>query len=253
MRPANHSGQTPLPPIRSGAGVVDDRAADRPAGDLHAVHEQPQRRAVVGGREVRPDAGGDRGGRPRVLLERRRDVAAGQAGLGVRVERVAEAAGALLEQHRAPRAAERGRVHPGRGRHAGRRAAATARRSPSPSRWTPSNVSAPPKRPAVVRVAPLIVPPLPALEASVTAVPDVSSNAHAPTRPVGVGQAGASATVNVTSTVFGEPDDAGRRHGHRAGVHARAPARPSSASPRRCAARCRSRARRSATARRPRP
>ena len=61
----------------------------------------------------------------------------------------------------------------------------------------PSNVSAPPKRPAVVRVAPLIVPPLPAPEASTTAAPDVSSNAHAPTRPVGVGQAGASATVNV--------------------------------------------------------
>src|SRR5688500_6961702 len=69
----------------------------------------------------------------------------------------------------------------------------------------PSNVSAPPKRPAAVRAAPEIVPALPAGEASATVAPEASSKPHAPTRPAGVGQAGASVTVKVTSTVSVSP------------------------------------------------
>ena len=54
---------------------------------------------------------------------------------------------------------------------------------------TPSNVSAEPKRPVVMRVAPLIVPVLPRPEASVTVVPFGSSKPQAPTRPVYDGHA----------------------------------------------------------------
>ena len=68
---------------------------------------------------------------------------------------------------------------------------------------TPSNDRAPPNRPAALRAAPVIVPAVPA--AAVAVVPDASSKPHAPTRPVGVVQAGASATVNVTATVLVSP------------------------------------------------
>ncbi len=71
---------------------------------------------------------------------------------------------------------------------------------------TPSKVRAPPKRPEVVRVAPLIVPVLPAVEASGVVVPDASSKPQAPTRPEATGQLGASVTVKAMSTVFGEPE-----------------------------------------------
>ena len=67
----------------------------------------------------------------------------------------------------------------------------------------PSNVSAPPARPAVVRVAPEIVPGLPAPDASVAVGPDTSSKPYAATSPAEGG--GGSLTVNVTGTVFGDP------------------------------------------------
>ena len=67
----------------------------------------------------------------------------------------------------------------------------------------PSKFSAPPNRPAALRAAPVIVPGLPA--AAVAVAPDASSKPHAPTRPVGVVQAGASATVKDTATVFVSP------------------------------------------------
>ena len=50
-------------------------------------------------------------------------------------------------------------------------------------------------------MAPVIVPVLPLPERSVTVAPLVSSNAQAPTRPLAGG-----VTLNVTATVFGEPD-----------------------------------------------
>ena len=50
---------------------------------------------------------------------------------------------------------------------------------------TPSNDSARPKRPAVERVAPEIVPVFELPDESVTVVPVVSSKPQAPTRPVG--------------------------------------------------------------------
>ena len=68
---------------------------------------------------------------------------------------------------------------------------------------TPSNVSAEPKRPLVVRVAPLIVPVLPRPEASDTVVPLGSLKPQAPTGAPPAG--GAGLTVSVTATVFGEP------------------------------------------------
>ena len=69
--------------------------------------------------------------------------------------------------------------------------------------FTPSKVSAEPKRPLVVRVAPLIVPVLPRPDESVTVVPLGSSKPQAPTgAPPG---GGAALTVSVTATVFGEP------------------------------------------------
>ena len=48
----------------------------------------------------------------------------------------------------------------------------------------PSNTSAPPYRPAVVHVAPLIVPVLLFPDASVTVGPEPSLNPYAATRPV---------------------------------------------------------------------
>ncbi len=68
----------------------------------------------------------------------------------------------------------------------------------------PSNVRADPNLPEVVRVAPAMVPLLPRPEPSVTVVPLVSSNPHAPTGAVPGG--GGLLTVKVTATVFGEPD-----------------------------------------------
>ena len=50
---------------------------------------------------------------------------------------------------------------------------------------TPSNDSAPPERPAAVRVAPRSCPVLPEPDASATVGPDASSNPYAATRPVG--------------------------------------------------------------------
>src|SRR3954468_18172576 len=52
---------------------------------------------------------------------------------------------------------------------------------------TPSNESAPPNLPAVVRVAPEIVPALPRPDASVTCRPTASLNPYAATRPGGAG------------------------------------------------------------------
>ena len=65
-------------------------------------------------------------------------------------------------------------------------------------------MSAAPNLPAVVRVAPAIVPLLARPDASLAAVPLASSKPHAPTGPVPGGVAGL--TVSVTATVFGEPD-----------------------------------------------
>ena len=67
----------------------------------------------------------------------------------------------------------------------------------------PSKVRADPILPAVVRVAPEIVPLLPRPEASVAAGPLASSKPQAPTGPVPGGVTGL--TVNVTATVLGEP------------------------------------------------
>ncbi len=64
----------------------------------------------------------------------------------------------------------------------------------------PSKLSAPPKRPPVLRVGPLSVPVLPRPDASAVVVPDASSKPHAPTRFEATGL-----TVNVTATVLGEP------------------------------------------------
>ena len=51
--------------------------------------------------------------------------------------------------------------------------------------FVPSKLSAPPKRPAAARVAPLIVPWLPRPDASAAWGPLASSNPHAPTSPAG--------------------------------------------------------------------
>ena len=54
MRPANHSSQTLFPPIRGGSvpGIDAHDAAVR--GHLDAVDVEPERRPVVGGRQVGP-------------------------------------------------------------------------------------------------------------------------------------------------------------------------------------------------------
>jgi hypothetical protein len=65
---------------------------------------------------------------------------------------------------------------------------------------TPSKLSALPKRPEALRVAPLSVPVLARPDESVAVVPDASSKPHAPTRFVDAGL-----TVSVTATVLGEP------------------------------------------------
>src|SRR4051794_1770139 len=65
----------------------------------------------------------------------------------------------------------------------------------------PLKLRAPPNLPAIVRVAPAIVPVLPLPEASVTEPPDVSSKPQAPTSPEDTG----GETVSVTAIVFGEP------------------------------------------------
>src|SRR4051812_31604952 len=64
----------------------------------------------------------------------------------------------------------------------------------------PLKISAPPNLPAVLRVAPLMVPVLLWPEASVAVVPVVSSKPQAPTRLVEGGL-----TVRVTAIVLGEP------------------------------------------------
>ena len=64
----------------------------------------------------------------------------------------------------------------------------------------PVNASAPPNFPAVVRVAPVIVPMLPLPDLSATVEPLASSKPQAPTSPLAGG-----VTVNVTATVFGDP------------------------------------------------
>jgi hypothetical protein len=65
----------------------------------------------------------------------------------------------------------------------------------------PLKLRAPPNRPAVLRVAPVIVPVFPRPDASTAVVPVVSSKPHAPTRLAEPG----GLTVRVTATVLGEP------------------------------------------------
>jgi hypothetical protein len=66
--------------------------------------------------------------------------------------------------------------------------------------FTPSNVSALPYRPAVVHVAPEIVPVLPFPEVSAVVVPVPSLKPHAATRPAGV--AGVYVTASVSWAVL---------------------------------------------------
>ena len=63
----------------------------------------------------------------------------------------------------------------------------------------PLNESALPKRPVVIRVAPVIVPLLPVPERSVTVAPDGSSKPYAATSPGPGGGGGALETVTLTA------------------------------------------------------
>ena len=71
MRPWKNSPHTLLPPIRS-APVDVVIALDGRGRDLDAVDEEPQRRAVVGRGQVRPELTGERGRRRAADVARRR-------------------------------------------------------------------------------------------------------------------------------------------------------------------------------------
>jgi hypothetical protein len=69
--------------------------------------------------------------------------------------------------------------------------------------FAPSKVSAEPKRPSAVRVAPATVPPLPRPEASNAVVPDGSSKPHAPTRPGSTGHTASAYVAVYVAAVLG--------------------------------------------------
>ena len=147
MRPRKRSPQTLLAPKVSGPLCPAASASGSVArADLHAVHEQAQRRAVIGGGQVGPlvrievawcRAGPGSGA----------EVHARHVGVAAGVERVGHAARRLLEDHGAP-VGGRLRPHPGlEGQRAGH---VDRRRRPARWRCRPRRrtTSARPKRPA---------------------------------------------------------------------------------------------------------
>ena len=133
-RPANHSGQTPLPPKRRAPVLLTSVPVSVRVATWLPFDEQPQCRAVPGQSEVRPRV--ERKGRVAV----REQVSGGEQVPGrpsdvvVRVQRVHELARLLLQQYRPPGAAERRRVHPGLERRPRSRGRARRCRARSPSR-----------------------------------------------------------------------------------------------------------------------
>ena len=118
IRPANHSFQTLLPPMRRTPDVtamLPVTAVGRPA----PVDVEPERGAVVGRGHVRPRVQGQRPGPPDGPEPAGPDLRDWPRISLVRVQRVRERA-ALLEDHRSPATPEGRRTHPRRERHPGR-------------------------------------------------------------------------------------------------------------------------------------